>query len=94
MKKGRVSDVTRPEPTIYGNCDSWASIVGKKGIGLGLVTGKSQTLQAHNGNLYTTYQQIKSVGSGVNNSSEKRPETSLNSKTITHILSRTYAIRR
>jgi hypothetical protein len=22
--------VTRPEPTIYGNCDSWSFIVGKK----------------------------------------------------------------
>jgi hypothetical protein len=22
--------VTRPKPTIYGNCDSWSFIVGKK----------------------------------------------------------------
>jgi hypothetical protein len=27
-KKGRVGE-TRPEPTIYGNCDSWDFIVGK-----------------------------------------------------------------
>jgi hypothetical protein len=30
MKKGRVEKVTRPQPTIHGNCDSWAFIVGKK----------------------------------------------------------------
>jgi len=24
--------MTRPEPTIYGNCDSWEFIVGKKAI--------------------------------------------------------------
>jgi hypothetical protein len=30
-KKGRVMKVTRPEPTIYGNCDSWNFIVGKTG---------------------------------------------------------------
>ena len=33
MKKGRASDMTRPQPTIYGNCDSWAFIVGKKRVG-------------------------------------------------------------
>ncbi|MBH1962854.1 MAG: hypothetical protein I8H77_00895 [Comamonadaceae bacterium] len=30
MKKGRAKEVTRPQPTIYGNCDSWSFIVGKK----------------------------------------------------------------
>ncbi len=30
MKKGRVGVMTRPQPTIYGNCDSWNFIVGKK----------------------------------------------------------------
>ena len=25
--------MTRPEPTIYGNCDSWKFIVGKKALG-------------------------------------------------------------
>jgi hypothetical protein len=30
MKKGRVELVTRPQPTIYGNCDSWNFIVGTK----------------------------------------------------------------
>jgi hypothetical protein len=24
--------MTRPEPTIYGNCDSWGFIVGKKAV--------------------------------------------------------------
>ena len=57
MKKGRASGVTRPEPTIYGNCDSWASIVGKKGADLSLVTGKTQALQTHNEILFTSYQQ-------------------------------------
>ena len=33
MKKGRASNMTRPQPTIYGNCDSWAFIVGKKRVG-------------------------------------------------------------
>ncbi|MFV0679665.1 hypothetical protein [Ottowia sp.] len=31
MKKGRVGVMTRPQPTIFGNCDSWSFIVGKKG---------------------------------------------------------------
>jgi hypothetical protein len=30
-KKGRALKVTRPKPTIYGNCDSWNFIVGKTG---------------------------------------------------------------
>jgi hypothetical protein len=30
MKKGRVGVLTRPQPTIFGNCDSWSFIVGKK----------------------------------------------------------------
>jgi hypothetical protein len=29
-KKGHVSEVTRPEPTVFGNCESWNFIVGKK----------------------------------------------------------------
>jgi len=29
-KKGRVSERTRPEPTFFGNCESWDFIVGKK----------------------------------------------------------------
>jgi hypothetical protein len=57
MKKGRASGMTRPEPTINGNCDSWAFIVGKKGAVLGLVTGKPCKLRAHNEILSTIYQQ-------------------------------------
>jgi hypothetical protein len=30
QKKGRVLERTRPEPTIFGNCESWKFIVGKK----------------------------------------------------------------
>jgi hypothetical protein len=30
QKKGRVLERTRPEPTIFGNCESWKVIVGKK----------------------------------------------------------------
>jgi hypothetical protein len=30
QKKGRVLERTRPEPTIFGNCESWEIIVGKK----------------------------------------------------------------
>ena len=29
-KKGRVKFLTRPEPTIIGNCEGWNFIVGKK----------------------------------------------------------------
>jgi len=29
-KKGHVIEVTRPEPTVFGNCESWNFIVGKK----------------------------------------------------------------
>jgi hypothetical protein len=31
-KKRARQVVTRPEPTIYGNCDSWEFIVGKKAL--------------------------------------------------------------
>ena len=51
MKKGRASEMTRPEPTSNGNCDSWASIVGKKGVTMDMVTGETRALQAHNENL-------------------------------------------
>ena len=51
MKKGRVSVMTRPKPTIYGNCDSWNSIVGKKGVGLAASDIEMPALQVHNGHV-------------------------------------------
>ena len=64
MKKGRASEMTRPEPTINGNCDSWASIVGKKGGVLGLVIAKPLTLRGRNEILSTIYQQNKTGAYG------------------------------
>ncbi len=43
--------VTRPEPTIYGNCDSWNFIVGKKPRTYRPATGKIVSLQRSNKNL-------------------------------------------
>ncbi len=49
QKKGRALNVTRPKPTIYGNCDSWNFIVGKKprtyrrqGSGQGPLQGRNE----------------------------------------------------
>jgi hypothetical protein len=50
--------VTRPEPTIYGNCDSWSFIVGKKGVPYSPKNRKFPSLRRHNMNLSTAYQQI------------------------------------
>ena len=51
--------VTRPEPTIYGNCDSWNFIVGKKPGTYSPPIGKQGTLQCNNGifihSLFTTF---------------------------------------
>ena len=41
--------VTRPEPTIYGNCDSWNFIVGKKPIAYIRKTDKAWSLRCNNG---------------------------------------------
>ena len=57
MKKGRAKEMTRPEPTIYGNCDSWDSIVGKKGDRLGAFTAEMRALRVHNEKISTAYQQ-------------------------------------
>jgi hypothetical protein len=54
--------VTRPEPTIYGNCDSWDFIVGKKGAPYSPKNRKFPSLRRHNMNLSTAYQQIAWVG--------------------------------
>jgi hypothetical protein len=48
MKKGRVELVTRPQPTIYGNCDSWSFIVGIKQDFPYLNRVKFCSLQHHN----------------------------------------------
>jgi hypothetical protein len=47
-KKGRVMKVTRPEPTIYGNCDSWNFIVGKTGRAYSRQVTGTGPLQARN----------------------------------------------
>ena len=39
---------TRPEPTIYGNCDSWSFIVGKKPRAYSRVRGRKGTLRTSN----------------------------------------------
>jgi hypothetical protein len=50
-KKGRVMKVTRPEPTIYGNCDSWNFIVGKTGRAYSRKVTWTRPLQASNWNV-------------------------------------------
>jgi hypothetical protein len=40
--------VTRPKPTIYGNCDSWSFIVGKKPRAYSRTEGRSSPLQRRN----------------------------------------------
>jgi hypothetical protein len=58
MKKGRASDVTRPQPTIYGNCDSWEFIVGKKARHHKPFFVAAPPLRCSNASLSTTYQQF------------------------------------
>ncbi|GAB3658306.1 hypothetical protein [Ramlibacter alkalitolerans] len=50
-KKGRVMKVTRPEPTIYGNCDGWSFIVGKTGRAYSRQAMRTRPLQACNWNV-------------------------------------------
>jgi len=40
--------VTRPKPTIYGNCDSWSFIVGKKPRPYSHTHAKTTSLQDSN----------------------------------------------
>jgi hypothetical protein len=40
--------VTRPKPTIYGNCDSWDFIVGKKACTYSPETARTRSLQRGN----------------------------------------------
>jgi hypothetical protein len=54
-KKGRVMKVTRPEPTIYGNCDSWSFIVGKTGRAYSRKLTRTRPLQACNLNVVHSF---------------------------------------
>src|SRR5262245_22512400 len=47
-KKGRALKVTRPKPTIYGNCDSWNFIVGKKPRAYSRHPASQEALQGRN----------------------------------------------
>jgi hypothetical protein len=40
--------VTRPKPTIYGNCDSWSFIVGKKPRAYTRHQRQTRSLQTNN----------------------------------------------
>ncbi|MEJ8837068.1 hypothetical protein [Ramlibacter sp. AN1133] len=57
-KKGRVMKVTRPEPTIYGNCDSWNFIVGKTGRAYSRQVTPTRPLQACNWNVVHSFSTI------------------------------------
>jgi hypothetical protein len=54
-KKGRVMKVTRPEPTIYGNCDSWNFIVGKTGRAYSRQVTRTRPLQVCNWNVIHSF---------------------------------------
>ncbi len=86
QKKGRVSCRTRPEPTIYGNCDSWNFIVGKKAVAYSLTLASSRLLPQGNMNYINKlstvsdhYQLNKLWGSCEstvrNQNGDQRPET-------------------
>jgi hypothetical protein len=47
--------MTRPEPTIIGNCDRWDFIVGKKAGKPRPLAGKTSRCRAATGNLFTAY---------------------------------------
>ncbi|WP_298437077.1 hypothetical protein [Ottowia sp.] len=49
---------TRPQPTIYGNCESWNPIVGKKGRPKRQKIWFTPSLHLGNVILSTSYQQI------------------------------------
>jgi aspartate/glutamate racemase len=55
----------RPEPTIYGNCESWALIVGKKAKKHSPAGAQAGMLQCNNmnfmHNLFTTGQHILGI---------------------------------
>jgi len=49
--------MTRPEPTIYGNCDSWEFIVGKKAVTQSPYKFLKPPLQARDTDFIHTYPQ-------------------------------------
>jgi hypothetical protein len=57
-KKGRVKKVTRPKPTIYGNCDSWNFIVGKTRRAYSLGVTPALPLQVRNSHLVHRFSTI------------------------------------
>ena len=58
--------VTRPEPTIYGNCDSWSFIVGKKPRAYSARSGREGSLQGCN-KTFIHRLSTKSVGMRLDN---------------------------
>jgi len=54
-EKGRALKVTRPKPTIYGNCDSWNFIVGKKPRAYSPRSPSARALQASNSHLIHSF---------------------------------------
>lgn len=50
--------VTRPEPTIYGNCDSWSFIVGKTRRAYSLEVAPSRPLRVRNSHLMHSFSTI------------------------------------
>ena len=50
--------VTRPEPTIYGNCDSWSFIVGKTRRAYTLGVSRTRPLQVRNSQLVHSFSTI------------------------------------
>ena len=50
--------MTRPEPTIIGNCDSWEFIVGKKARKPRSLAGITSRCRAATGKQFTAYQQV------------------------------------
>ena len=57
MKKGRVQEVTRPQPTLYGNCDSWSFIVGRNRQCQDQKSKYQRRCDVTTNNLSTRYQQ-------------------------------------
>jgi hypothetical protein len=54
---------TRPEPTIYGNCDSWNFIVGKKACPYSAENGRKTLLQPGNKDfIHSLFTKLKGHG--------------------------------
>jgi hypothetical protein len=65
-KKGRVMKVTRPKPTIYGNCDSWNFIVGKTRRAYSRWVTRTRPLPVCHANLVHRFSTILESGRGDN----------------------------